>query len=162
MSDLSKKIQPGGADILVTTKLDKTETISGLIIPESAKSDIISGTQVIVAKGPHVTQYNVGDTVKIKMNELLVADRQAVKGKTSSDNDITHKTRIILDPNKFYSIDGEQYLLIREGNIAFKELKDGEEPIEAVSQNTLNAIKALSYIDTDEAKDKLSKYLNKL
>ena len=114
-------VKPLYSDVLVTMNMEKIE--SDLIIPESARQQMLSDVQNVVAVGGQVNEVKPGDEVKIKMMQLMVLDKKWVKGKTSNANDEVQQTGLIVDPNRMHKIDGKDYMLIREGEIAYVMIK---------------------------------------
>lgn len=125
---LSKKVKPLHSDILVSMKSELMESKAGIIIPESAKSSMLSVIQEVMAVGPNCSQVKVGDEICIKMGELFKPVNREVR-QTSQDHDIREIQEWVLDMNRVFIIDDKEYLLIREGNIAYRLLRD-EETIE--------------------------------
>ena len=119
---LSEKVQPMYSDVFVSLITEIEESKSGLIIPEEAKHSMVSDVQKVMAIGTNVTQVEVGQQVKLKMRNLLVIKSDMVKGKTSQSVDEIESKKFILDPERIHTIDGVEYLLVREGDIAYKVL----------------------------------------
>lgn len=119
---ISDVIQPFYTDVLITLKTEKESSL--IIMPEDAKSSMISETQEVLAIGPNCTMTQPGDTVRLKMLNIMVMDGRMIKGKTSNELDEVQSKRLVVDPSRTYTIDGVDYMLIREGDIAYKILKN--------------------------------------
>jgi len=120
---LSKKLKPLGGSVMVSVITETQDLPSGIIIPDAAKEEMIANIQKVMAVGPSVTQVEVGDEVCIKMGEITVPKQVEVR-KTASENDTQMQTKWVLDENKFFTVDGVEYMLILEHNIAYKLLKE--------------------------------------
>lgn len=119
---LSEKVKPLFTDILVSLIVEVQESKAGIILMESTKKSMISDVQKVMACGVNVTQVGVGDQVKLKMENLLIIESNMVNGKTSSEHDKVEDKKFVINPQRIHSIDGVDYLMIREGDIAYKVL----------------------------------------
>lgn len=117
------KVMPMHADVLVTLKLDKQE--SSILIPDSAKTEMISDIQEVLAVGPQCSNVMVGDEVRIKLGEVFKPVQKEIR-QTSQEYDTRIKTEWVLDHNRLFTIDGQDCLLIREGAIAYRLLRPEE------------------------------------
>lgn len=119
---LSEKVKPLYTDILVSLITETPESASGIIIPDTAKQSMVSDVQKVMAKGDGATNVEVNEQVKLKMTNLMIMKSSMVTGKTSQKYDETEEKTLVLDPNRIHTIDGVDYLMIREGDIAYKVL----------------------------------------
>lgn len=121
------KVKPLFSDVLVSLHLDKAE--SDLIIPDSAKTEMISDIQEVLAVGAQCSQVKVGDQVRVKLGEVFKPVQKEIR-QTSMEYDTRVKTEWVLDQNRLFTIDGVDCLLIREGSIAYRILRPDEIEVE--------------------------------
>lgn len=119
---LSEKVRPMYSDVFVSLITEVEESKAGIIIPDAAKHSMVSDVQKVMAIGANVTQVEIGQQVKLKMRNLLVIKSEMINGKTSQEVDQIENKKFILDPERIHTIDGIEYLLVREGDIAYQIL----------------------------------------
>lgn len=119
--ELKENVQPLFNDVIVSMNAE-TVTMGDLIIPEGARSSMLSSKQVVLAVGKGVTTVEVGDIIELKMMNLMKLESQFVKGKTSQKYDEVEERNYIIDPSKIYRVNDKECLLINERDIAFKYL----------------------------------------
>ena len=115
---VSEQVALLGGNILLTTKTEQSESEVGIILPEEAKEALLSNVQTVVAIGPDVKTVKVGDEVRVKVGEILIP-KQVEERIPGSERDSRVVTKMILDENKFFQINGDDYMMILEYNVAF-------------------------------------------
>ena len=106
-----KDIIPVMNDI-ITTAEKQTVLPSGLIVPDTAKSQI-KPVQTVVAIGPHVVDIEVGD--KVEIDPMTFPKHKTADAKHDVGPD-TYEPLIPL----YVDSEGEEFLKIKVGNILWK------------------------------------------
>lgn len=108
------EIQPIGSRIVTTAMLSNIVDMKGMLLKEDFNLNFfedlknsVSDTQVVVAKGPHAKQVEIGDLVKIEFKDFTMMQNPGT----------VHRKEVFSLPLEV--IDKVKYLTMHENNIKF-------------------------------------------
>lgn len=115
--EVELKVQMLGAELLVTTNTETVLSDSELILPEASDmSENLDEHQIILKAGPDCRYVKEGNKVRLRINNLQKAEANWVK---RGNDDVQDGVNYIIDPNKVIEIEGNNYFIIRESDVAY-------------------------------------------